>query len=156
MCCMLKNIGAFGIQWLFIHPADDAFQLVGDLGQIMPAHDHITAADVDLIGEGQNHRVAGGGFGQVAAIGCNRLNVAGAPRGQDHNFLAWHNTAGGNLPGKTTEILVGTDDQLHREAKIDQIAASADVDIFQMVEQGRAFIPGHIRTFVNHVVASQR
>jgi len=42
---------------------------------------------------------------------------------------------------------------LHGEAGIDVVFLAADVDVFEMVEEGGAFVPGHVGGFIDDVVA---
>ena len=51
---------------------------------------------------------------------------------------------------------MGTDDHLHGKTKINQIAAGAHIDIFQMMQQRGAIVPGHVFALVDHVVAIER
>ena len=47
------------------------------------------------------------------------------------------------------------DDVLHREADVDQVAVTADVDVLEVVQQRRALVPRGVRRVVGDVVAVQ-
>ena len=48
---------------------------------------------------------------------------------------------------------VGTDDRLNRKAAITQVVVCRDVHGFKVVEQGAAFVPGHVLTAGDDIVA---
>ena len=49
-----------------------------------------------------------------------------------------------------------TDDVLHRQTEINEVAPRAYIHMFQCVEQGGSVIPGHVLALVDDVVAVQR
>ena len=48
------------------------------------------------------------------------------------------------------------DHVLHREAHVDQVAVTCDVDLFEVAQQCGALIPGGERRLGHHVVAVER
>ena len=51
---------------------------------------------------------------------------------------------------------MGAQDALHRKAEIHRVAARADLNVLQKVQEGRAGVPRHVFASVHHVVALQR
>ena len=77
-------------------------------------------------------------------------------RWQHDDLFAGRDAARGDLAGKAPEILVGANDHLHREAEVDHVAAGADVDVLDVVEEGWTVIPGHVLALVDDIVALER
>ena len=53
----LKPVAATRFQRLFVHPDDRRFELVGDFGRGIRGSDHITAAAIDFVLEGDSNRL---------------------------------------------------------------------------------------------------
>ncbi len=82
------------------------------------------------------------------------------PRRQDHDVVAGLQNPAHDAPGVAAVVVVlvglGTQHVLHREAGIDQVAVAGDVHLFEVVQQRRPLVPGHVGRSVDHVVAVQR
>src|SRR5262249_28425 len=52
--------------------------------------------------------------------------------------------------------LVRADHVLHREPHVDQVPVRGYVHVLQVVQQGRAVVPAHVRRPLDHVVPVQR
>ena len=64
------------MEWFFIHPAENALKLICNLREIVLAHNHVTAANINLIAEGKDHRIAGNRLFQFPFIGDNGFDFA--------------------------------------------------------------------------------
>ena len=65
-------------------------------------------------------------------------------RRQDPHLVARRDPPAGDLPGKAAEMLVGPVDPLHRHPeRLGLVRGAVDRHVFQMLEQGRALVPGH-------------
>ena len=77
----------------------------------------------------------------------------------DHRIARFEDTAR-HAPRVAAEIMilvgVRADHPLHREARLHVVEVRTDVDVLEVVEQGRAAVPIHVRRAVDDVVALQR
>ena len=105
--------------------------------KVAHSHQHVAAADVDLVLKSYNDRVADlGPF--IALLTAVDAGHAAADAGrQGHHLFAKRDAAGNDLPGKTAKVpaigVARPDHILDRQAKINDVAAGADVDSLQMV-----------------------
>ena len=155
-CGVDQPVDAAGVHGFFVHPAEGGVDLAALFGQVAFAHNHVPAADVDFVFQGEDDGIADAGFVHFAVEGDDRADTAADARWQHDNVFAGADAPGSYLPGETAEVLIGADDCLHREAEVNDVAAGADVDRLQVVEQGSAVVPGHVEAFVYHVVALKR
>ena len=82
------------------------------------------------------------------------------PLGQHDDLVARLQHAAGDLAAVAAVVVVlvglGADDVLHREPDVDQVAVGGDVDVLEVVHQGRAGVPAHVLGAVDDVVAVER
>jgi hypothetical protein len=70
---MLQQITAPDVERFFAHPTENALELRRALRQIMPPHNHIPTADVDLVGQAEDDRITRSRFGQITLQKGNRV-----------------------------------------------------------------------------------
>ena len=147
----------FRRHWLIGKPADHSLDVLRDLRWVVGFHQGIAAGDVDLIGESEADGLRGEGFLFLAIGGMDGFHTGFETRGKDGDFVAGLEDAAGNTARVAAEVVPfvghGTDDPLDGEAGIDVIFLTADVDVFQVVEESRSFIPWHVGGFIDDVVA---
>ena len=77
-----------------------------------------------------------------------------------NDFVPHFEDPGSNAPGVASEIprliQLRSDDVLDREPAILQVAVAAHVHFFEVLEQGTALVPGHVRRCIDHVIPQQR
>jgi hypothetical protein len=134
-----------------------ALELVGDFGRAARAADHIAARDVDLIGEGQGHGLAGNGQRQIAVGGDDAGDAALAPRGLRADAVARFDRAAGDGAGEAAEVEVGAIDPLHRQAEsAGLLPFLVDFDRFEVAHQRWSVVPRRALAVADHVVALER
>ena len=138
------QIGAAGQQGLVAHPQEVRGELVGDFGPHGAQGEQVAPGDVDLVGQGQGHRLAGPGLGQVAVIGDDAGDLGFPARCRHGDRIARPDDAGSNGAGKAAEIQVGTVHPLHREAEGLFGRIAFDVDGLQVLDQSWALVPGRV------------
>jgi hypothetical protein len=136
-----QEIGAPRQQRLLVHPQHMRAELVGDLWPLPRRHQHIAAADVDVLRQRQRDRVAGRGTIAVTIKGDNAFDAAGLARGRDHDFVADRDLTRGQRARIAAEIEIGTVHPLHRKAQRQLVRGLRDIDGLEMLEQRRATIP---------------
>jgi len=152
----LQQVGPARQQALVAHPQQVRGELVGDLRRIDRGGDHVAAAGIDLVGQGQGDRLAVAGVRKVAAGSDDPRHRRAPCRRQHHHFVADRDPATGNGAGEAAEILVGTIDPLHRQAESGGLGGRLHLHGFQVLQQAGTAIPRHRRGPVDHVVAAQR
>ncbi len=77
---VLENVLGAPVHGVMVHPAQVGFELVGHVGQVARADDHVAATDVDFVLEGQHHRLAGEGRVRFAVVGDDGFDPGGSSR----------------------------------------------------------------------------
>src|SRR4051812_14040500 len=92
-------------------------ELVGEFAWFPRIHQHVAACDIDLVLQGQGHRLTVGGAGQLAAEGNNLLHPRSMRRSHDLDRVAQRYRAGRDRAGKPAEFLVRAVDPLNWETE---------------------------------------
>ncbi|MND74614.1 hypothetical protein D3C80_662110 [compost metagenome] len=153
----LHQVRAPGQHRLFVHPHQGRLELVGHRRRRVGQGEHVAAADVDLVGQGQGHRLAATRLLQLAGGAEDAADHALLAGGQGTHALADANAAGGDVAAVATEVEVRPVHPLHRQAER-RIALQGFFQrhLFQVLEQARAGVPGGVGAGFEHVVAAQR
>ena len=122
----------------------------------MRRREKIAARDVDLVFQGQGHRVAGNGARQPSVKRHDLLDARLAARAHDDDRVAGHDRTRGDGAGKAAEIEIGAVDPLHRKAERPRRRGIFDVNAFQIFEKARALMPGDVWRGRGDVVALSR
>ena len=152
----LQPVGPARQQGRVAHPQHMRGELVGHRRWIAGRGDHVATADVDLVGQGQGHRLAGEGACDLAVRAQHPGHGGAARRRQHHHRIARRHLAGGNRAGETAEVLVGPVDPLHRQAQAAGRFAAVHLHRLQVLQQRRPGVPGRVRRSLEQVVALQR
>ena len=92
----LEQVRASGRHRLLGHPDDVRLELVGRRRRVLGRDDHVAAADVDLVGQGDRDRLAGDGLWQVAVERSPAAStVLAMPGGQDAHAIPGRQGAAG-------------------------------------------------------------
>src|SRR5262249_42643981 len=130
--------------------------LVSDARRGVGGGDHITAADIDLILEGDGDSVIDPDDKGLAILRQKLFHAAVAPRGVDRDLIARPHGPRNDSSGEATKPTPRSNDILHGhgERMIDR--AWGDVDGFEELHQTWPSIPGHARACVDDVVTMAR
>ena len=110
--------------------------------------------------EADRHRHRRRRFLDRAVGGVDRRDRRRESRRQHHDLVARLVRAARDLARVAAVVVVPVvarpDHVLHGEPAVDEVAVGADVHLFEVVQQARAFVPGHVVGAVDDVVALQR
>src|SRR5215469_12857444 len=123
---------------------------------IIGMYQHVTAADIHLVLQADRYGHWREGFLEFTLPCHDRLHAANAAGRQHRDLIAAPDYARSHLAGKTAKIQVRTDHVLYREPHVREVVIARDRHGFQVLQQGRALIPGHARAAPHHVVAFER
>ena len=113
----LMRVSAAGQHRLLVEPHDTRRDLVGDRGRRVNRRRDVAAADVDLLGEGERHRVAALRNFEIA-VGGDDARDMDAPAGRlDHHLVARLDLAARHRAGIAAEIEMRPVHPLHGEAE---------------------------------------
>ncbi len=120
-------------------------------------HDHVAARDVDVVLQRQGDGEGRKGFLQFPLAMVQALDARGEAARINQHFVARLENAAGHAPGIPAEIVprlaLRTDHPLHGKPRLHVVLARADIDVLQMIQQGRALIPWHAVGFLHDVIA---
>ena len=102
-------------------------ELVGHLRRVVGGRDHVAAADVDLVGQGERDRLAGDGLLQVAVEGDDPRDGALTARGQTPHAVTRPHGAADDQAGEAAEIEVGAVDPLDGHPERGPLARSSSI-----------------------------
>ncbi len=141
-----------------MHPHGHRAHVGADQGwSLLFGHEHLAAAQVDLVLK--LHRQALGCMRelQLAVIGDQRPYPGCAPAGQGADLQPGSQHATLNTTGKAAEVRVGPHHKLHGKAQRSRTPfGNPQRHGFKGVQQRRARIPGHVGARVHDIVAGQR
>src|SRR5690606_4336823 len=115
----------------FSHPHDSGVEFFSYDRHVVAVHNHVTTADVDFIFHGQCDGHTGKCGLQLLVIGDNGFDPALFLRRQYDDFIALVHNTGGDGAAETAEVQVRAVDVLHRVSEIAEVAAVANLYIFQ-------------------------
>src|SRR5436190_16341874 len=157
---VLDRVLATGHQWTLVEPAEHHVDVLTGLRRVVGAHDHVAAADIDLVGQGHHHALRGEGLLQFPFTEVDALDRALESAGQHLHGIPDAEHAPGDTSCEATEIMVlighRAHDILHREPAIDVVQIACDVDVLQRVHQRWTLVPVHAFAAVHHIIALQR
>ena len=102
----------------------------------------VAARDVDVVREGERHRVSGPGFVQVPVRRHDPRDRGQLSGGRDRDAVAGANRARHDRTGEPAEIEVRPVDPLHRESKGLLLERARWLQRLQALEQRRTLVPG--------------
>ena len=111
----------------------------------------IAARAVNLIGEGQGHRLPGHSLIEITIKGDDAGHFAHLSGRQDANLITGLDLTSADQSGKAAKIKIGAIDPLHRHTKrLVSVAGGLKRDGFQMIHQapakiGGGLVPRHVR-----------
>ena len=143
-------------QRLLGHPDDHRLEPLVDLRYVARTHEHVAAARIDFVLEGQRDRLVGEGLVEFAIERDDRLHAALLARGERHHLVPTADDARGDRAREAAVVEVGPEHQLHWKAEVLEVAVGADVDRFQERHQRAAGVPRHVRAVGHDVVALER
>ena len=124
-----------------------------DVRQVVGVDNHLAAADVDFVLQGDGDGLWRESLAQLAFIGHDALNAALFHAGQRHHFVADAYDTAGHLAAEAAEVKVGAQDILHRIAEVVEVAVGMDGHGLKEVEQGRAAVPRRAVALLHDIVA---
>ena len=151
-----QEILAAGKHLVFRHPKDMRRELVGNLRALRSGRQNIAARDIHLIGKRERDRLPRHRFCEIAIHGDDARHLGGAARSCHDDRIVGLDAARGDRSGEATKIKIGTVHPLHRHAERPFHQPGFDIHRFQMLQQGRSCIPGHIPAAPDHIVAIAR
>src|SRR5262249_17960556 len=116
--------------------------LVSDARRGVGGGDHIAAADIDLILEGDGDSVIDPDDKPLAILRQKLFHAAVAPRGVDRDLIARPHGPRNDGAGEATKPTPRSNDALHRHAEGMVDRARGNVDSFKELHQTRPSIPG--------------
>ncbi len=123
---------------------------------VVGGDDHVAAAAVDLVRQGQRDRLARDRDRLIAVHRDDAVDVARLAGGQHADTVARQDRARCDRAGEAAEVLVRTVDPLHRHAERLVLQHVLDLDVLEVFHQGGALVPGHALVQVDDVVALER
>ncbi len=151
-----EQIRAAGDQLGTRHPEQPCFELVGHLRRRGDRGNHVAAADVDLIGQGQRDRITRLGSWLGAFPHHNRVDARFHPRGEYAHPVARMHRAGAHSSAEAAEVRAGPVDPLHRHAEPIHRRRAPRLHRLQVVHYRRALVPRHAWSGQDEVVAFER
>jgi len=143
-----------------VEPADLGRDVLRHHGLVVRAAEHVAAADVDLVAQPDRDRAGRERLVDGLAETVDALDRGGEARRQHHDLVAGTEDAAGDDAGVAAVVVVvvthRTDHELHREARVDEVAVGADVHVLEVVEQRRSVVPRRVVGLARDVVAEQR
>ena len=138
---------------ILMHPNHHGFKFVADMRDVFNRNQHVAARHINLIFKRHrdSHRSEGLIKRTVRAI--DRFNFGFLTRRQAGDFVADAHHAGSHRSTEPAEVQIRTQDILHRQAHIDQVAVGRNIDVFQMVQESRPVVPVQVFAVINHVIA---
>ena len=143
-------------QRLLGHPDDHRLEPLVDLRHVARTHEHVAAARIDFVLEGQRDRLGSEGLVEFAIERDDRLHAALLARGERHHLVPAADDARGDRAREAAVVEVGPQHHLHRKAEVLEVAVGADIDRLQECHQRAAGVPRHIRAVGHDVVALER
>ena len=135
-----------------VHPQKLDFHHVAHHG-LEIIHQHAAAADVDLVFQGQGHRLACAGGLHVIKAPYDARDLALGSAGLDLDAVAHAHRARGNGTLKAAKLPVGAAHALHGHAKAARQLGAAHLDVFQILLKRRAVVEAHRPRGHDNVVA---
>src|SRR5580704_12366032 len=133
-------------------------EIAGDSGRylrwIFRRHQHVAAAQVDVLRQRQDDRLRSHSLLQILRLQQNSIDRRTLSRRQRQHFVAYLHRAGAYLAGVTAEILIGTNDGLHRKAEAVAHRRRGRKS-FEQLQQRWSGIPRHRAIAVDDVLAAQ-
>ena len=127
-----------------------------DGGPVVGPRDHVAAADVDLVGQRERHRLPGDGELEIAVVGHDPRDLAGLAGRQGDDLVARRDRAPGDRPRKPAEIEVRAVHPLDGQPERRELhALVVDLDRLEVGEQRRSVVPGHLVALLDDVRARQ-
>ena len=96
------------------------------------------------------------GFVEFPVVSHDGFDLGRLLARQHHDLFAFADDAGSDGAAETAEVEIGSVDELHRHAKVLQVAIAADVNRFQEVHQRAAVVPRHGFAAFDDVVSVER
>ncbi len=147
-----------GAQRPLVEVADGRLDVLGGRGS-RPCGDQVAARDVEVVGEPDGDRLRGPREVRLPAERVDAGHGAGEPGGQDGDRVSDAQYAGGQLArvAAVVGVLLGlrADHVLDREAGRLGARVAADRHRLQVLQQGRAAVPVHVRGGLDDVVPGQ-
>src|SRR6056297_2887133 len=140
-----------GKQRAIVHPDHAGVEQLRDARQPVGVHQHVAAADIDLVGQRQRDGLSGPGASHGAAILYDLGHLATATGRQCDNFIAGRNAAADQRAAKASKIRSCAIDVLDREAHSAIQVVLVHRRAFQQVEHGRTLVPIHFAGFSGHI-----
>ena len=129
-------------------------------GRVRGPGDHVAARHVDVVLEPDGDRHRRVGLVELPVEQVDALDPRGHAAGQHDHLVARLEYAAGHQTAvaAVVVVLVGlrADDVLDREADVDQVTVGGHVDVLEVVQERRAFVPRHVLGAMHHVVALKR
>jgi len=91
--CVFNDERAVDIHGGVVHPDQHGLEVAFDAGEIVAVDEHVTAADIAFILEGDADGHRGKGFFEVAILGDDARDTADGTGREDHDFIATANDA---------------------------------------------------------------
>ena len=141
---------------VLVHPHDVRLELVGHLGGVVGGAQQVAAADVDLVGERDRHRLPGDRLVEVAVHRHDPIDRARRAGRQHPDRVTRADRAADDAAREPAEVEVRAVHPLHRhpEALLGEVVV--DGHRLEEPEQGGAVVPRGVRRRLDDVVAAQR
>ena len=137
------------------HPHNRGLELVTATRAAVGGGDEISAAGVDLVLEGEDHRLPADGHLEIAVGGDDPGHPRLAPGGQDDDPVPARDMPAIDEAGKSAEFVAGPADRLDPHAERAISGQIVDLDALEVLHERGALIPGHSLAGDDDVVALQ-
>ena len=154
---VLDEIAAAGFERLRVHPHDARTETPGHMRRGERGHDHVAAADIDLVFETNRDRLRRVRRCQIAIVSDDALDARMAPRRQRQHQVALAEHARSQLPRIAAEIQIGPQHILHREnARASSSRPLSAGTSSRYSSSAGPVVPGAARALLDHVIAIAR
>src|ERR1700680_1302618 len=153
---MLHEIGPAHLQRARVQPNHHGTKSSRYSRAILGPHEHVSAAEVDLIFQlqGRNHSITR--LRQSAVVAYDRAHSCSLSGRQRQHIITWANRSARDAACKSPERSIGTNHHLHRESKTFEGIACAERNRLQVLEQRRPLIPKRALASLDDVISLKR
>ena len=116
---------------MVVHPDNVRLELIGDRWRSKRRRNDIATTYVNLVCEGDRHRLTGNRLFKIAVERDNSVDGACSARRQNANRIARVNGAASDLARETTEIEIGAVHPLHRHTEWKRLRLVVDLNVFK-------------------------
>jgi hypothetical protein len=153
---MFQQITLAPLKRLPMKPHNHRLKMSRNARRAVRRNEHVSAAEVNLIGEAQRHGQGMSGFRDFTVVGDDGMDARPLSGGKRDHRVARTNHAAGNLAGKSAKRRVGSNDVLNGKSHRVQGRGGTQWNGFEMFKKRRTLVPRRSRAAADDVIAFER